>query len=442
MECAERRESVGTELQIAVSNSAMIRFLKARRMAGFAGLGLIWLMTCAMMLISAEKSFLRWRAERLLRDFQAIELHKTFWAQAQVLMWRWGAWGHYDGECTERNCWYSITLDDPVWEVFRSVPEWVRDGLRDSGAISAYQLLGGRGIHMSADFIVQDGTIRRTTLGVELEVPPHVQSWNDDYGYTLIAYAQSRSSLNSEVGLARGHWILGGDEQLAEHPYYKGGRPGGCEGCMEAEVTYSVTTPQAEIRRLIDFDLSCITRWWPCTRVEQLMPAAKPWHLYQLEGDPPEQESAKGPATTCSVPIWARGRDALAVYSIEVVSTATQTRDYSNVPFEIAKVHRLETLKGPTPWTANTMLNAYPFACNDTAPPYSSPECLEAGKRYLALIQYSFHGPSRQDAHEELIDGVPGIRMESCGLLEDTPANRAELARGFAMNDELRAPYF
>jgi hypothetical protein len=80
---------------------------------------------------------------------------------------------------------------------------------------------------------------------------------------------------------------MGGDEQLADHPYYKAGRPGGCDAnCEEAVVTYSTRTPSSEIDRLTSFNFSCLTQFSSCMELDQLLPAAKDWHLYH-ESDPP-----------------------------------------------------------------------------------------------------------------------------------------------------------
>lgn len=400
---------------------------------------LLALAACAVALLQVQQWMLCWRAERLLSDMQAIELHKTTWAQAQVLMHRWGAWGHYDGDCTADSCKYLITLTN--WYLPEHLPGG--GGLHRSALwlmrTAIYQRLGGRWGQFYAGFIVQDGTIRRTRLGYTIGVPPHIAAKDDEYGYELIAIAQSRSSLNRYARSENSHWILGDDEQLADHPYYKGGRPSGCEICMASEVTYSTTTPQDEIRRLTAFDLSCITRWRPCTRVEDLMPAAKPWHLYWLAGDPPEPDFSKVPPTACATPIWALGRDAISVLSIEVLSASAKRNTYDGSPYEEANVRLLETLKGGTSRPSKSTLNVYPYSGELTNAPFYLPERLESGRKYLVLVPYPL---SDIESGSRAIDGAPGIRLNRCGVLSDTPQNRVELARGFAQNDELRVAEF
>jgi hypothetical protein len=374
------------------------------------------LIVCATVAVPIQQRVFRYRAEHLLTDMQSIEFHKTPWAQAQTLMHRWGAWGHYEGSCTWTNCKYTIVLSD--LSGFGSQPE------QESW------------FHKVTWPIVQDGTIWRTFLAMNVDVPPRSLK-RDDPGYELIAYAQSRASLNREAQSRHSHWILGDDAQLAEHPYYKGGRPGGCEICMSVEVTYSTATAQDEVRRLTAFDLSCLTRWRPCTRVEDILPASKPWHLYWLDGDPALPEPVKGPPTACATPVWALGRDAVAVYTVEVRSATTEKSKFDGYPYEVAHARLLETLKGETPWPSGSVMEVLPDSGRSNYPPFEAPEWVEIGKRYFVLVRYPYSG---FEARPPFIDGTPGISLEHCGVLADTPENRLELQRGFAQNDNLRVP--
>jgi hypothetical protein len=404
---------------------------------------LLAVIACAAIAVPIQQHLFRHRAEQLLADMQSIELHKTSWAQAQALMHRWGAWGNYDGACTWTNCKYKISLTE--WTSYGRINEdetrFARL-VRFLASTSVYRWLGGRAAIFSAGFIVQDGTIWRTFLAMDVDVPPRTLGNDDDMGYGLIAYAQSRASLNREARSRDSHWILGGDAQLADHPYYKGGRPGGCEVCMSVEVTYSTATPQDEIRKLTAFDLSCLTRWHPCTRVEDILPASKPWHLYSLEGDPLVTGQPGVQTGPCNIPVWALGRDAISVLSIDVLS-ATATRDpFDGALHEKARVRLIETLKGSAPWRPNAILFAYPYAGEQDNPPLEPPEHLNPGKRYLAVITYPFHEEGDPPEPPEINGRIPAIHMDRCGVLADTPENRLELQRGYAQNDSLRVPEF
>ncbi len=50
--------------------------------------------------------------------------------------------------------------------------------------------------------------------------------------------------------------------------------------CQIEIAYYSTHTPPSEIMRLTSYDFSCFTRFNPCAHIEDLLPAAKEWHLY------------------------------------------------------------------------------------------------------------------------------------------------------------------
>ena len=105
--------------------------------------------------------------------------------------------------------------------------------------------------------------------------------------------------------------MLGSDDDLAQHPYFKAGRPGGCTACLSVKVSYSTHTPPAEIERLTTFDFSCLTRlFFACRMPDDLLPAAKEWHIYHDEEQYAIDERYKSMRpTACDIPLWAMARD-------------------------------------------------------------------------------------------------------------------------------------
>jgi hypothetical protein len=103
---------------------------------------------------------------------------------------------------------------------------------------------------------------------------------------------------------------------------------------MSVEVTYSTETTQNEIRQLTSFDLSCLTRHQPCTRVEDLLPATKPWHLYELDGDLPLPKLPTEPPAPCKVQVSALGRDAISILVIDVQSLSEKVANMKVSPWK------------------------------------------------------------------------------------------------------------
>lgn len=62
--------------------------------------------------IPVQQRVLRHRAERLLVDIRSLKLRRSTWADAQQIFVTWGAWGHYEGTCSQQSCSYEINLGD------------------------------------------------------------------------------------------------------------------------------------------------------------------------------------------------------------------------------------------------------------------------------------------------------------------------------------------
>lgn len=334
------------------------RFLRIFRVACLAVVALT-LLTLAT--VQFQQRLLRHHSEELMADMHQIQLYRSTWGDAQKLMTKWGAWGHYDGTCTAAGCRYQIALTDISYSKFG----W----LIQHGGFRIYSLFGGRASRLGASFTVQDGTIWRETAGITVTASPRLFSSDDVFPLTLIVQTKSRQRLRSSND---DWWIMGSDEQLAEHPYYKAGRPGGCKvNCEEAVVTYSTRTPSSEIDRLTSFNFSCLTRFSSCMELEQLLPAAKDWHLYHEFDFATLWKTAR--AKPCDIPLWVIARDtrhALIVEGIlkgnvkvpgfSVAGPASGISIGPDLDKEENRVKVLTPLKGAPPWSRGSVVLAYP----------------------------------------------------------------------------------
>ena len=235
---------------------------------------------------------------------------------------------------------------------------------------------------------------------------------------------------------------MGGDEQLADHPYYKAGRPGGCDAnCEEAVVTYSPRTPSSEIDRLTSFNFSCLTQFSSCMELDQLLPAAKDWHLYH-ESDPATHWKTSR-AKPCDLPLWVIARDSCHALIVEglskrnvkvpgfsVVGPASGLSNGADLDREEGRVKILTPLKDAPPWTRGAVVLAYPYGANTEAAEHLFP-----GKRYIVF-------PVGDDRGDPLLTIESPIQLDRCGVWEDSPENRHEVEKGVAQNDELREAEF
>ncbi|HEY4354841.1 MAG TPA: hypothetical protein VGN16_03765 [Acidobacteriaceae bacterium] len=231
--------------------------------------------------VQIQQRLLRRRAERLLTDFQSIRLHQSTWADAQKLMTRWGAYGHYNGTCRETNCHYSVKLTDVLYKYLDrrgpNFPERIALAI-----IRVDSFFGGHAAEIFFNFTVWNGTIVRSEFALRLEVTS--SEAKDEYGYGLLFEAKADQALRQWERHGRSIW--GSDEQLAEHTNYKVGRPGGCEICMAVGITFIPAIEPAELQRITALNLSCLTRFHSRMTLPDLLPVAKNWYLYPQEGEP------------------------------------------------------------------------------------------------------------------------------------------------------------
>jgi hypothetical protein len=129
--------------------------------------------------------------------------------------------------------WYDAESPQPAWVYW----------LLRHDRFSLYRWFGGRRSGLLVSFTLQDGTIWRESAGMGAAAAINPREPNSEFGKTLIVETKSRQRLR-QTQADWADWIFGSDDDLAEHPYFKAGRPGGCKiYCEEAVVTYSTRAP-------------------------------------------------------------------------------------------------------------------------------------------------------------------------------------------------------
>jgi hypothetical protein len=407
----------------------------AVRIVLFAGGLLLSLVLIAFLLVQIELRVSRWRAERLAADMHQIRLYQSTWADAQRLMDRWGAWGHYDGSCTAASCKYSITVGTIRWHPpygLRSA--WV-DWFSAHDRLNLYEWLGGRDAVFYASFTVHDGTIWRTGSGIGVDVPTRRIRRENDWPWTLSISAESRQRLHRTIEDPFSYMYSA--DELAQHPYYKVGAPSGCKiNCQMEIVYYSTHTPPAEIERLTSYNFSCFTRFIACAQIQDLLPASREWHLYDdpYSSSPTVPIPPSRPASSyvmpvppsCSkIPVWAHARDVRYALAVEVLPTTVDDRRFD--PRKV-NVRVAASLKEAAPWPPGAIVGAYPYGNGDTPP--EEGQGLIPGRRFIVF-------PVGNDEKHDILTKDSPIKLDRCGVLEDTSEIRREIERGFAQNDRL-----
>jgi hypothetical protein len=399
----------------------------------FAGGVILSLVLLSFLAVQTQQWMLRRRAERLMADMHQIRLYQSTWADAQRLMQRWGAWGHYDGSCTATSCKYEIEMDS-IDRYNPRVPRhaWL-DWLLAHDRFNLYQWFGGRGAGVRASFTVHDRTVWRESTAMGVTVPRRrMRTGNyDDCDSSLSIGAVSYQRLHRTLE----NWmpfIGDSEDELAKHPYYKVGRPGGCMiNCQIGIAYYSTHTPPSEIERLTSYNFSCFTRFNPCGHIEDLLPAAKEWHLYDNAYDSSPKPGPLPPPCS-NIPVWALARDARYVLAVEALSTKIVKvhEDYGDYRREVAKVQVVSSLKEPAPWLPGAIVSTDHLFWANNVSTSSEDDHVVPGRRYIVFA-------IGNDNRIQLVTKDSPVRFERCGVQEDTPEIRRELEKGFAQNDTL-----
>lgn len=216
--------------------------------------------------------------------------------------------------------------------------------------------------------------------------------------------------------------------------------------CQIISVYYSTHTPPTEIERLTSYNFSCFTRFDPCAHIEDLLPGAKEWHLYDNADEssptapiPPSlpfvAKPSPLPPSCSSIPVWAQARDARYVLAVEALSTKIVKGhekyggDYHR---EVTQVRVVSSLKEPAPWLPGAIVTAdLLYWLDHQLSLWSEDEHLVPGRRYIVF-------PIGNDRRDRLVTKDSPLSFDRCGVQEDTPEIRRELEKGFAQNDTLR----
>ena len=400
---------------------------------------LVWTVAVALLLeaalIKGPMALTRWRMQHLLADFHCIYPSQSTWSDAQRIMANWHHWGYTKGPCTSVDCEYAIEISDPIG---RRIQKWWPENLRGrtwSFVLKSLYALGWRNTDFQLRVVVQDGKIVRTHSAINMDV---VDAWvqPDNWDYGLILVSQVRSRLRRSDAQARNDhshepWILGTDEQLDDHPDYKLGRPGGCESCERIDVTYTTTLQHFELLRLTAYNLSCLTRFRPCTQIYDLLPAARNWHFYDGDYMRPKVSGGPGPVP-CRTEPRALGRDAELILEVEPLRTEQKVdKSWADHPlkYEVTQAKLIRILKGEIHSAAQNPLLIETYSGSEQETPPELPEYLVQGQRAFVLLGVS-------SGYEP--DGR--FVAERCGVIDDTPANLSAIETGIAQDVPVRHP--
>lgn len=357
-----------------------------RRILQISAITLFVLVAGMAAFVQIQQHILRWRAERLLADIRALQLGKSTWADAQRIIARWGAWGNYDGSCTQKRCSYKIVLKSfecPLC-IYRPVQIIVSLATRDA--------------YIEADLEVIDGIVWGKDFAVTLDVLGNVFKLENGYGLLASARTVWRTAdFNRYISADHSDYVVG---------------QGHCTGC---ESVYSKFTPFVDpsiSRNLMDFNLDCVTRLFECRDQVDIMPRV--WRQVQAEERQLDAARAASPQyyrpPTPSPEFL--GRDRVNVVIAEVVST--RIKEGSSGPIPCATFRLDQQLKRATFWDPGQVEEEYLSPDIMTAAIGDGGKLIAPGRRVIL----AFDNPYQ----------IPGQQMIDLGDYEALPLTEENLA--------------
>lgn len=304
-----------------------------------------------------EQRVFRRRAELLLSQVQSLELRKTSWHDAQVQLQQWSSNRDFDNTCDAHECSLQITLDEFIFghfvqrNPFVKLDDYFRWRLKlsyDTGPFErmeyalrqAYLRVGGRPARVMAKVGMRDGTVWSKGFYLWIEAYGHPIGWSGNWRteFTLIGSAYSVSRFERGFGELV-------DSQLMLHPYYSIGRPSGCTICVAGWAIFTPFAAPADVYRLMQMDLSCLTRWRHCLTQSDIMPVA--WAQYLAER--PLLYGSDGELGCSASFLEILGRDSINIAMVEILKQREKV-EHQGDGLEEANVRLLKRLKGVADW--------------------------------------------------------------------------------------------
>lgn len=291
---------------------------------------------------------LRRRAERLLADIKGLDLNRSSWSDAQILISRWGKWGHWEGACDATSCQYEIRLNDRLFDSPQFIYE---DGLHLGARLLDH--VGLRSAAVSAEFHVSNGVVTTKGFGVDVALP--FRLWGVPNG---IYWPELKASFSEAATLRE------------SNPHLRASQPHHSIFLRRIDLRANFTPEESlkEQSALMAFHLDCLTRWSSCLSLGDLAPRAneefeaerKEWKDAERTDKETEQDNRYTPTCFPTVIDCAREEPNVLVGDLVRVNREPDSRYADPKPAVwVLDVHLLRVLKGQVPVPTNSIVTVY-----------------------------------------------------------------------------------
>jgi hypothetical protein len=390
---------------------------RRKRIYAAVAMGIFLAIAAALKL---EAYAFRHRSERLLADVKSLEIRKTTYAEARHVLQKWPELRLF--ECDENKCKFDIILDDGM--IPKAKRRWPRNAAAAGFTDWAARFFGRRKAAVQAQVCVQRGVVWGRYFSVHLETPS--AGWPD---HALIGSVDTVSRFYDDAGRVGLDRII---IQTLIHPDYL---------LQQRQINLNEDTPAylviasamrvletqyaapAIVRHLESFDFSCMTRWFSCRKVAELMPTA--WEEYQR--DQLRAVAAANQLKCTPEIVEAQAGNAEMAAVVEVSGNRMDSFEGQN--HAVATVRMLQALRGDPYWKSGeeTEFWVSPWELADTSTGRSL--TLPKGKRFILL--FFGHGPRPR---------LPGVWPYPCGVIPWSEEHLALVQHGIAKDPRANDP--
>jgi hypothetical protein len=357
----------------------MLILRRTLRIARTLLLCLIGLCIALVATIQIQQRLLRRDAERLDGEIMSCELLKTPGADAVRFFSSWGNLVQTTGNCEAGNCTMKIrAFDWMARHEFFQQHQWLVDHC---------PWIGGRNMAYEGDITVVNGVVakKRFSLLTEYITPP------DESGRRHYHLREGVIQTLSHFGDTQ---LERCDSLMREHPEYCVTSPYDCTKCSRMEIDFTPFAPTNEIARITRFNFDCMTRWSPCKKIGDVLPAAAA--EYEAEAARTRDLSRSGDDELHDwwlKTVWINARESENVVIAEVVSIGhlpvVSRQEAPPKPNAGAKLRLVERLKGAKDWEPDELRDLYVGKNYLTGPPETYPT-IRPGARFIVLFESSF----------------------------------------------------
>jgi len=359
-----------------------------RRVALWTAVVLLSLIVVFLATVQVYQRSKRRQAERLLAEISNLELRRATFDDAQKLADEWTRYLTVSNGCNRQKCDYTFEIENftkmyPRWWLWEPL---LKAGLR----------IGIRPAIVVATLRVRDGLIWGKSF--DLVVGVSNLSDPDAWPYMLMASTRTVSRFDS---------FYRADAQLELHKNYQIGRPGGCEGCLFGYVNFTPYANPADIRRLMQINLDCLTRWHPCQDQADILPNAWKQKLEEQAFVDAQYEKHE---LNCNAEL--AGRDLPNAVIAEVLEIAKDPDNQNGLRIQARLVR---ALKGAAFWKVGT----------EEQLDMDTVWCPEPGLKLRKGMKAIFLLHDRSQT-----DGNAPLDVAACGIYAASDENLAKIQKG------------